>query len=148
MLMMKVLLWPLGMALTQRECSGKKRLVICGNNDLMIWMRFCGAPECTCLVCKVELRRDIRWEIQAGCPCGGGIHSSGRNLPQRPWQEEERGHGHEDHKGGGEKDALEKSESQRGIVCGTLWEDIDFRRTGKPTKLECQGQGRLNSHRI
>lgn len=43
----------------------------CGNNELVISLRFYGTPEWICLVCKVEFRREIGRGIEKGCPRGG-----------------------------------------------------------------------------
>lgn len=39
----------------------KKGFQLCGNNELVIHLRFCGTPPWICLVCKVEFRRMIDW---------------------------------------------------------------------------------------
>lgn len=51
--------------------GSKKGFQTCGNNELVISLRFYGTPEWICLVCKVEFRREIGRGREKGCPRGG-----------------------------------------------------------------------------
>lgn len=46
-------------------------ILICGNNELVVSLRFYGTAEWVSLVCKVEFSGEIRWEIYTGCSRGG-----------------------------------------------------------------------------
>lgn len=56
------------MALTL-NVVGKKGFWLCGNNELVIHLRFSGTPEWICQAYKVEFRKEVGWSIETWCPC-------------------------------------------------------------------------------